>query len=74
MSTCYALGVPLEPSKLEGPATCLSFLGIEFDTMAFQLLLPTDKLVRLKAELNAAISRKCMKKHNIQDYYNMPLR
>ena len=66
VSTCHALGVPLEPSKLEGPATCLSFLGIEFDTMAFQLRLPTDKLVRLKAELNTAISRKCMKKHNLQ--------
>ena len=29
ISTCKALGVPLEPSKLKGPATCLQFLGIE---------------------------------------------
>ena len=55
-----------EPCKLERPTTCLSFLGIEFDTVAFQLRLPTDRLVRLKAELNTAISRKCMKKHNLQ--------
>ena len=34
--------------------------------MAFQLRLPTDKLVRLIAELNTAISRMCMKKHNLQ--------
>ena len=26
------LGVPLESSKLEGPSTCLTFLGIEVDT------------------------------------------
>ena len=66
ISTCSALGVPLEPSKLEGPSTSLSFLGIEFDTMALQLRLPTDKLLRLKAELNSAISRRCMKKHSLQ--------
>ena len=39
ISTCSALGVPLEPSKLEGPSTSLSFLGIEFDTIALQLRL-----------------------------------
>ena len=29
-----SLGVPLEVSKLEGPTTCLTFLGIEVDTAA----------------------------------------
>ena len=66
LSICHALGAPLEPCKLEGPTTCLSFLGIEFDTVAFQCCLPTDRPVRLKAELNTAISRKCIKKHNLQ--------
>ena len=32
LATCSDLGVPLEPTKLEGPSTCLKFLGIEFDT------------------------------------------
>ena len=40
VSTCNALGVPLEPTKLEGPSTCLTFLGIEFDTVALQLACP----------------------------------
>ena len=31
------LGVPIEPSKLEGPSQCLSFLGIEVDTVTLQL-------------------------------------
>ena len=66
LSTWHALGVPLEPSKLQGAATCLSSLGIEVNTVAFQLCLPVDKLVCLTVELNAAISRKCMKKHNLQ--------
>ena len=45
------LGLPLEPSKLEGPDTCLTFLGIEVDTVRLQLRLPSDKLERLEEEL-----------------------
>ena len=37
------LGVPIEPSKLEGPSQCLSFLGIEVDTVTLQLYLPQGK-------------------------------
>ena len=32
LHTFSKLGAPLELSKLEGPATCLSFLGIEVDS------------------------------------------
>ena len=32
IDTFNTLGVPLEACNLEGPATCLTFLGIEFDT------------------------------------------
>ena len=45
------LKIPLETSKLEGPATHLSFLGIEVDTSLWQLKLPVEKLMKLKAEL-----------------------
>ena len=31
------LGVLLEQSKLEGPVTCLKFLGIKVDTMTLQI-------------------------------------
>ena len=45
------LGLPLDPSKLEGPGTCLTFKGIEVDTVRLQLRLPPDKLERLEEEL-----------------------
>ena len=48
VSTCSQLGIPLEMSKLEGPATCLTFMGIEVDTVACQLRLPVKKLLQLK--------------------------
>ena len=42
------LGLPVEPSKVEGPSTSLTFLGIEVDTVSRELRLPKDKLLRLK--------------------------
>ena len=36
LSTFERLQVPIEQSKLEGPATCLTFLGIEIDTEHLQ--------------------------------------
>ena len=43
------LGVPVASHKTEGPATCVTFLGIVIDTHRFQVRLPEDKLTRLKA-------------------------
>ena len=48
LETCDNTGTPVEPDKTEGPSTVLVFLGIEIDTMAMQLRLPSDKLARLK--------------------------
>ena len=64
--TFERLGVPLEPSKLEGPSTCLSFLGIEVDTENLQLRLPSDKLDKLKSELSHCILRCSITKRELQ--------
>jgi len=52
------LEVPLEVSKLEGPARCLTFLGIEFDAASMQLRFPRDKLEKLKHQLKWASFRR----------------
>lgn len=46
LAICRHLGVPLVMKKLEGPSQCLTFLGIEMDTLASKLRLPADKLHR----------------------------
>ena len=46
-TTCEELGIPLAPHKSVGPTTCLTFLGIEIDSIAKELRLPHDKLTRL---------------------------
>ena len=40
---CKRLGVPLALDKCEGPATCITFLGIVIDSMAMELRLPQEK-------------------------------
>ena len=40
-------GIPLAPEKIEGPTTCLIFLGIELDSMQMTARLPADKLFDL---------------------------
>ncbi|KAM8945728.1 uncharacterized protein RCH25_049052 [Pelodytes ibericus] len=50
---CYeqkagCFGVPLAADKTEGPRTCLSFLGLEIDSLAGECRLPQDKLAALR--------------------------
>ena len=65
-STFEKLGLPLEPSKLEGPSTCLTFLGIEVDTLNLQLRLPADKLARLIDLLEETHGRKHILKKELE--------
>ncbi len=64
--TCARLGLPPEPEKDEGPATCITFLGIDIDTVAMELRLPADnKLARLTSELAGWRGRKACKKRDL---------
>ena len=42
------LGLPVALNKLEGPSTCLTFLGFELDSVAMIIRLPYQKLVELQ--------------------------
>ena len=66
VNTCKVLNMPLSLSKLEGPTTQLVFLGIEIDTVAFQLKLPEQKLRRLFTTTRDWITKKCCKKRDLQ--------
>ena len=66
LATFEELKVPIEQSKLEGPSTCLSFLGIEIDTKSLQLRLPSSKLSNLKETLAECIQLRSMTKRNLQ--------
>ena len=61
LSCCTELG--WEAHKVGGPASCITFLGIEIDTTNSQLRLPSDRLRALKGEIGTWDSRRsCTKK------------
>ena len=45
---CSQLGVPVSAEKMVGPATVVTFLGVEVDTVEMELRLPSKKLEKLK--------------------------
>ena len=52
------LGVPIAKDKTFGPASLLTFLGIELDCLAQEARLPQDKLNKCEALLLSFLSRK----------------
>ena len=48
---CEEVGLPVDPEEEEGPATTISLLGTELDTVALEICLPAEKLECLRTEL-----------------------
>ena len=63
---CHRLGLPVAPSKVEGPATILTFLGIKIDTVLQQIRLPQAKLARIRATLREWAGRSNPTKRQLQ--------
>ena len=56
-------GVPVAVHKTEGPAYCITFLGIIVDTKNFELRLPGEKIQRLQTMLQSwSTRRSCTRK------------
>ena len=53
------LRIPLAPEKREGPATCVTFLGIELDSELMVARLPLHKIAELHCLLTQWQGRRC---------------
>ena len=62
---CEDTAMPVEPEKDEGPATTISFLGLELDSVASEVRLPQNKLQRLRSMLGSWLGRKACKKREL---------
>ena len=60
------MGVPVAEEKVEGPDTTIKFLGLEVDTIAFEIRIPKDKLIEVQRALRAALGRKKLSLREIQ--------
>ena len=65
LQLCEQLRVPVSKSKVEGPATILTFLGISLDTVAMELRLPEEKLRRLKLLIQQWKTKKACTKRDL---------
>ena len=66
LSVCRRLGVPVAPSKYEGPATVLVFLGFKIDSDGLIVRLPEEKLRRTKAKVAEWVDKKACKKRDLE--------
>ena len=55
---CANIGIPMAPGKRVGPATTLTFLGIEFNTEKQETRLPDDKLQKCFNLVEAFLHRR----------------
>ena len=62
----HYLGIPVAMEKLEGPATLLTFLGIEIDTKEMILRLPMTKLIELQGLVRIWLGKKLCLKRELQ--------
>ena len=62
---CARLGVPLALEKVEGPSTCLTFLGITSDTSQMEIRLSEEKLLRIRNEILNWLPKKKATKREI---------
>ena len=65
LSCCVQLGVQVAPEKVCNPTTKLT-LGIELDSQAMELRLPSDKLTNLRAEVRRWRRKKSGTKRELQ--------
>lgn len=63
---CSTLGVPIAAHKREGPTTCLTFLGIEINTITAELRLPQEKLQRIVSLLGEWGDRKACLRRDLE--------
>ncbi|KAK3086988.1 hypothetical protein FSP39_000072 [Pinctada imbricata] len=66
LNVCKEIGVPIKAAKTVYPTTCLTFLGLEIDSMAFEIRLPPDKLSKLKNAITEALNMRKMTLRQLQ--------
>ena len=66
LAVCKSLGLPLHPNKCIGPATSLSVLGIELDSVQQVARLPEEKLLALNQLIHTWLQRTWCKKRELE--------
>ena len=66
ISVCHRLGLPLHTNKCVGPATSMTILGIELDSVNHVACLPEDKLLALRELIHSWMPRRWCRKQELE--------
>ena len=66
LETFEQLGLPVAWDKLEGPSSCLTFLGFELDSVRNEIRLPREKLEDIRKEIQEWIGKKSCRKKELE--------
>ena len=66
LSTCEELGISIAFKKSEGPASLLTFRGIELDMVALELRVPAEQLRNTKQLISAWSQRKSCSRRELE--------
>ena len=66
LGMCNDLGVPIKAEKTEKATTCLTFMGLELDSIAMEARLPRDKLEKIRTLLAQHTRKRKIKLKDLQ--------
>ena len=66
LKMCFDIGVPIKKEKTEQATTCITFMGLELDSVAMEARLPQDKLEKLRHLLHVFSHKRKIKLKDLQ--------
>ena len=66
LNTFAELGLPVAENKLEGPGTCLTFLGIELDAVQLEMRLAREKLLDFQKAMQSWLGKWTYRKKEME--------
>ena len=66
LETFSQLGLLIAENKLESPSMCLTFLGLELDSVALEMRLPRDKLADVQRTTSEWAGRRSCRKRELE--------
>ena len=66
---CHRLGIPVAPEKIKGPATSLTFLGINLDSEVMSISLPRERLASLRQRLSSWLNQRSDQSTSCRSYW-----
>ena len=66
LNLCKKVGIPIKADKTVNPTTCITFMGLELDSLKMEARLPQEKLIKARQLLNKYSNKRKIKLRELQ--------